>query len=133
MTDPTRSYTRRELLASGGSLFFSSCAVRSADEPEYDLLLKGSHVIDAKNGLSVVRDVAIHDGRVAAVANSIDASKGFKVVDCGGLYITPGLIDLHGVTTVVSRRLHVSRRSDDGCGRWLCGVAEFRPIPRNGY
>ena len=95
MTDPTRSYSRRELLASGGSLFFSSCAVRSADEPEYDLLLNGSHVIDAKNGLSVVRDIAIHEGRVAAVANSIDASKGFKVVDCRGLYVTPGLIDLH--------------------------------------
>ena len=95
MTDPTQSYSRRELLVSGGSLFFSSCAVRSADEPEYDLLLKGSHVIDAKNDLSVVRDVAIHEGRVAAVANSIDASKGFKVVDCRGLYVTPGLIDLH--------------------------------------
>ena len=95
MGDSIRSYSRRELLASGAALFVSSCAVRSADEPEYDLLLQGGHVIDAKNGLSAVRDVAIHEGKVAAVAEHIDPARGFKVLDCEGLYVTPGLIDLH--------------------------------------
>ena len=52
-------------------------------------------MIDPKNGISAVRDVAVHEGKVAAVAASIDVGKGFKVVDCAGLYITPGLIDLH--------------------------------------
>lgn len=73
----------------------SSCAMRSADEPEYDLLLRGGHVIDAKNGLNAVRDVAIHKGKVAAVAEHIGAGMGFQVLDCTGLYVTPGLIDLH--------------------------------------
>ena len=62
---------------------------------EYDLLLKGGHLIDPKNGISAVRDVALLDGEVAAVAASIDPAMGFKVVDCQGLYVTPGLIDLH--------------------------------------
>lgn len=62
---------------------------------EYDLLLKGGHLIDAKNGISGIRDVAILDGKVAAVAESIDPAMGFKVVDCSGLVVTPGLIDLH--------------------------------------
>jgi dihydroorotase len=67
----------------------------SAAEPKYDLLLRGGHVIDAKNGLSAVRDVAIADGKVAAVAAKIDPADAFKVVDASGLYVTPGLIDLH--------------------------------------
>ncbi len=83
------------MLASGAAVFAAACAGRSAQEPQYDLLLKGGHVIDAKNGVSGVRDVAIHDGKVAAVAESIDAAKAFKTVDCTGLYVTPGLLDIH--------------------------------------
>ena len=62
---------------------------------EYDLLLKGGHVIDARNGISAVRDVAIKDGRIAAVAPGIDPRTAAKVVDVSGLYVTPGLIDIH--------------------------------------
>lgn len=64
--------------------------------PEYDLLLKGGHVIDPGNGLSALRDVAIKDGRIAAVAPGIPAARALKTVDVSGLYVTPGLIDLHG-------------------------------------
>ncbi|MDX1980618.1 MAG: amidohydrolase/deacetylase family metallohydrolase [Bryobacteraceae bacterium] len=62
---------------------------------QYDLLLKGGHVIDPKNGLSAVRDVAIKDGRIAAVAQNIAASEAKRSVNVGGLYVTPGLIDIH--------------------------------------
>jgi dihydroorotase len=64
-------------------------------QPDYDMLLRGGHVIDAKNGISAVRDVAIKDGAIAAVANHIDPASAFKVVDVSGLYVTPGLIDIH--------------------------------------
>jgi dihydroorotase len=67
-----------------------------ASAQEYDLLLKGGHVIDGRNSLSDVRDVAIKDGKIAAVAASIQASRALKTVDASGLYVTPGLIDLHG-------------------------------------
>ena len=40
---------------------------------QYDLLLKGGHVIDPKNRLDSVRDVAISAGRIARVAESIAA------------------------------------------------------------
>lgn len=62
---------------------------------EYDLLLKGGHVIDGQNRLSAVRDVAIKDGKVAAVAQGIAPERAFKTVDVSGLYVVPGLIDLH--------------------------------------
>jgi dihydroorotase len=66
-----------------------------AADPPYDLLLAGGHVIDAKSGTSSVRDVAIAGGKIAAVAAKIDRAQAFKVVDVSGLYVTPGLIDLH--------------------------------------
>lgn len=64
-------------------------------QPQYDLLLTGGHVVDAKNQLSAVRDVAIQNGRIAEVANHIDPAKAAKVVDVSGLYVTPGLVDIH--------------------------------------
>jgi dihydroorotase len=64
-------------------------------QADYDLLLKGGHVIDGKNHLSAVRDVAIKGGKIAAVAPNIPASDAFKVVNAAGLYVTPGLVDIH--------------------------------------
>ena len=71
------------------------CANVLFAQTAYDLLLKGGYVIDPKNKISGVRDVAIRDGRIAAVAPSLQASQARKVVDVSGLYVTPGLIDLH--------------------------------------
>jgi len=64
-------------------------------EPKYDLVLRGGHVIDARNNVSAVRDVAIAAGTIAAVEPRIDPADAFKVVDVSGLYVTPGLIDIH--------------------------------------
>lgn len=64
-------------------------------QTSFDLLLKGGHVIDPKNKISGVRDIAIRDGLVAAVEPDIPVSKARKVVNVKGLYVTPGLIDLH--------------------------------------
>ena len=70
-------------------------AATAAAQTEYDLLLKGGHVIDGKNRISAVRDVAIKDGRIAAVAANIAESRAAKTVNASGLYVTPGLIDIH--------------------------------------
>jgi dihydroorotase len=64
-------------------------------QPRYELLLKGGHVIDPKNRTSAIRDVAIRDGKVAAVSPDMPAAQAGKVVNVAGLYVTPGLIDIH--------------------------------------
>src|SRR5215813_1924094 len=64
-------------------------------QTDYDLLIRGGHVIDGRNNLSAVRDVAIKDGKIAAVAANIAASRAAKTVDASGLYVTPGLVDIH--------------------------------------
>src|SRR5436853_5084112 len=64
-------------------------------QTDYDLLIKGGHVIDGKSNLSAVRDVAIKDKKIASVAANIAASRAAKTIDASGLYVTPGLIDIH--------------------------------------
>jgi dihydroorotase len=64
-------------------------------QSSYDLVLKGGHVIDPKNGIDGIRDVAIKDHKIAEVAEHIQAAPGAKVVDVAGLYVTPGLVDIH--------------------------------------
>lgn len=64
-------------------------------QPKYDLLIRGGHVIDPKNGINEVRDVAVSKGLIAAVAKNIPASDAARVVDAAGLYVTPGLVDIH--------------------------------------
>ncbi len=71
--------------------FVASCF----GQPMYDLLLRNGHVIDPKNGISAKRDVAIRDGRIAAVADHLDPRSALKTVDVNGLYVTPGLVDIH--------------------------------------
>ena len=70
----------------------------SAQETRYDLLIKNGHVIDPRNGINSVMDVAIAGGKVAAVAPRIDPARAKQVADASGLYVTPGLIDLHAHT-----------------------------------
>ncbi|MCW5982207.1 MAG: amidohydrolase/deacetylase family metallohydrolase [Bryobacteraceae bacterium] len=74
-------------------LFLFAAGLGAQDS--FDLLLKGGHVIDPKNGVSAVRDVGIAGGRIAAVAENLPASAARRVADVAGLYVTPGLVDIH--------------------------------------
>jgi dihydroorotase len=83
---------RKPLVVAASLLLIAGGAMA---ETKYDLLLQGGHVIDPKSGTSAVRDVAIAGGKIAAVAERIDPAEAFKVVDVKGLYVTPGLVDMH--------------------------------------
>jgi dihydroorotase len=61
----------------------------------YDLLLIHGHVLDDKNHIDAMDDVGIKDGKIAAVAAHLDPKDALKTVDVKGLYVSPGLIDLH--------------------------------------
>jgi dihydroorotase len=76
-------------------VFAAKAQVPDPQVPRYDLLLKGGHVIDPANGLDAKIDVAVSLGRIAAVEKNIPANQAGKVVDVSGLYVTPGLIDIH--------------------------------------
>lgn len=59
------------------------------------LLLRGGRVVDPSQNLDAKRDVLLVDGKVAKVRARIDAPEDARVVDCAGLVVTPGLIDVH--------------------------------------
>ncbi len=109
---------------------------RASAQEKYDLLLRGGHVIDPRNKISALQDVAIRDGKIAAVAARIDPAHARKTVDVAGLYVTPGLIDIHvhiyagtgewysyaGDNSVypdgVTFRSGVTTVADAGCAGW---------------
>lgn len=62
----------------------------------YSVLIKGGTVIDPKNNINAVMDVGIFEGKIKKVAKDIDPKEARQVVDAKGMYVTPGLIDIHG-------------------------------------
>ena len=64
-------------------------------QAQIDILLKGGHVIDPKNKIDSKMDVAIFENKIVQVAPDIPATNAKKVIDVKGLFVTPGLIDMH--------------------------------------
>lgn len=69
--------------------------ILSSNAQNIDLLIKNGRVIDPKNNIDDVMDVAINDGKILEVGRNITRTAD-KIVDATGLYVTPGFIDLHG-------------------------------------
>ena len=63
---------------------------------QYDLLLRGGRVIDPAQGIDGAFDVAVKDGKIAAVTANIVSSSARQVADVSGKLVLPGLIDTHG-------------------------------------
>lgn len=61
----------------------------------YSIVIKDGRVVDPKNNINDVMDVAIEGGKIALVAKRIDASKAVQVVNAKGMIVCPGLIDMH--------------------------------------
>lgn len=76
-------------------LIMSTMVTGIINAQQYNIVIKGGHVIDPKNNIDEVMDVAVKDGKIAVVAKSIDEKEGVQVVNARGLYVTPGLIDIH--------------------------------------
>jgi len=65
-----------------------------AAAPKYDLIIRAGRVIDPSVRLDAIRDVAISDGRIAAVQANI-AGDAADTIDARGTLVVPGLLDIH--------------------------------------
>lgn len=72
-----------------------SAAALAAWAQPYDIVIKGGHLIDPKNGIDAVRDIAVQSGKIARVAATIPTTGARRVINATSLYVTPGLIDIH--------------------------------------
>ena len=61
----------------------------------HDIVIHGGTVIDRASGLHERRDVAIGGGRITAVEPHIGLGETADAIDATGLYVVPGLVDLH--------------------------------------
>jgi dihydroorotase len=61
----------------------------------YNIVIKGGHIIDPKNNIDGIMDLAISDGKIALISKNIDEKEGKKVIKANGMYVTPGIIDMH--------------------------------------
>ena len=61
----------------------------------FDILLRQGEVIDPSQALQGTRDFGIRDGKIAKVAEHLEDCTATHLVDARGLYVVPGLIDLH--------------------------------------
>jgi dihydroorotase len=118
-------------------LFFLAGALFRAQAQPYTIVIKGGQVIDPKNNINERMDVAIQDGKIVRLAKSIDPKQAIQVVDATGLYVVPGLIDIHthtfygpdperaysnGTSSIVpdgfTFRVGVTTVVDAGCSGW---------------
>jgi dihydroorotase len=106
---------RREFLTS--SLALAAVPLPFPAASKYDLVIKGGRVLDASQKIDRVLDVAIRQGKIAALQADIPATDAVEVFDARARIVTPGLVDIHehvrpgelsaeqvlstGVTTVV--------------------------------
>jgi dihydroorotase len=80
-----------------GFVFFQleSYAQISNDKTVYDILIKNGHVIDAKNNINKIIDIGIIENKIAIIQKNISVKSALKTIDANGLYVSPGLIDIH--------------------------------------
>jgi dihydroorotase len=115
--------SRREFLsvaATSAAAFGFEPRAFAADEP-HDLLIKGGRVIDPSQRLDAIRDVAISQGRIAAIEPTVGRAAR-QTIDARGKLVVPGLIDIH---------THAGRSRDgsrmllaDGVTGWIDGGSQ---------
>ena len=118
-------------------------AVARGDEPA-DLVVRGGRVLSVFTREWLECDVAVCDGVVAGLGRY----EGDEVLDAGGAYVTPGLIDAHvhletskllvsefarlvlplGTTTVVADPHEIANVLGTDGVHWLVDVCEFLPL-----
>lgn len=102
---------QRKLFLLGILLIYSFCKLnaQSPSSPKriYGIVIKGGHVIDPKNNINEKMDIAIEiaapsamgrpitEPKIALIAKNIDTALALQVVNAKGMYVTPGLIDIH--------------------------------------
>ena len=91
-------------------------------QPRYDLVIRDGELRDPSRNLRRRADLAIQDGRIAAIEERIAPERATDVIDARGSYVCPGTVDLHthcywGGTALGVEPDPIAARS--GCTTWV--------------
>ena len=109
---------RRQFVSAvaGSAMFGRAPSLFAGAAARYDLIIKGGRVIDPSVRLDAIRDVAISDGRIAAVEARI-AGDAADTLDARGKLVVPGLLDIHTHTARTAKGPGLVLR--DGVTGWI--------------
>ena len=83
------------------------------------LILQGARILDPANGIDMIGDLAVADGLIDEIAESIVPAGADTVIDVSGLLLTPGLLDIH------THLYHTSGLMDSFGGEWSVNPDAF--------
>jgi dihydroorotase len=87
--------TRRKFLKTLATLPLAAATARPQTQPRYDIVIQNGELRDPARNIQRRADLAIHEGKIAAIEPTIPKEQGIEIIDAKGRYVTPGLIDLH--------------------------------------
>lgn len=89
--------SRRQFLMSAAAAGAVAMAPRSFGQTGADILFQNGRIVDGTNGRSMTGDVLVRDGVITAVSET-QLNADVPKMDCSGLVISPGFIDIHAHT-----------------------------------
>ena len=96
----------------------------------YDLLFKNAKIVDGTNAPWYRADLAVKDGKIAKIGKINDEAK--EVIDCEGLVLSPGFIDIHSHSDFTIYNIPLSEsRILQGVTTELGGDCGLSPAPVN--
>jgi N-acyl-D-amino-acid deacylase len=113
------------------ALFAAALAVAAAPAADYDLVIRNGRVIDGMGNAAFFADVAVKDGRIAAIGRRLGA--GTREIDAAGKVVAPGFIDVHAHAESIARntdaenfkRMGVTTIVNGNCGSSELDLAAY--------
>lgn len=90
----SRFITRAALAAGALALALTAAPQLGAQGARYDVIIRNGHIVDGTGNPWFAADVAVQNGRIAAIGR-LAGAQATRVIDATGLIVSPGYIDLH--------------------------------------
>jgi N-acyl-D-amino-acid deacylase len=114
------------------ALALALVAPAAADEPIYDLVLRGGRVVDGSGSPWFRADVAIRDDSIAAVSRHL-SGRARRTIDVEGAVVAPGFIDIHSHARAIVKSPTAENYVRQGVTSLIEGPDGSSPVPLGAF